>query len=107
MAEYSSSVDNGMAESFVNTFKRGYVSRMDLSDARTVLAQLPSAFEHFNEVHPHLTLKVRSPREFRLQQVEQLRRAQLNQSTLLSVWAVPGRKLRCLRRTVNPCDPPA
>lgn len=34
---------NGMAESFVNTFKRGYVARMDLRDARTVLAQLPES----------------------------------------------------------------
>jgi hypothetical protein len=42
-----------MAESFVNTFKRDYVSRMDLTDARTVMAQLPEAFGHFNEVHPH------------------------------------------------------
>ena len=49
---------NGMAESFVNTFKRDYVSRMDLSDARTVLAQLPAAFEQFNEVHPHSSLKM-------------------------------------------------
>ena len=59
---------NGMAESFVNTFKRDYVSRMDLHDARTVLTQLPSAFEHFNEVHPHSSLKMRSPREFRQHQ---------------------------------------
>jgi putative transposase len=56
---------NGMAESFVNTFKRDYVSRMDLTDAPTVMAQLPAAFEHFNEVHPHSSLKMRSPREFR------------------------------------------
>ena len=70
---------NGMAESFVNTFKRDYVSRMDLSDARTVLAQLPAAFEHFNEVHPHSSLKMKSPREFRRQPVEQLRRAQPEQ----------------------------
>jgi len=28
----------GLAESFVNTFKRDYVRRMDLSDARTILA---------------------------------------------------------------------
>jgi transposase InsO family protein len=41
---------------------------MDLRDARTVLAQLPAAFEHFNEVHPHSSLKMRSPREFRRQQ---------------------------------------
>lgn len=58
---------NGIAESFVNTFKRDYVARMDLSNARTVLAQLPAAFEHFNEVHPHSSLKMRSPREFRRQ----------------------------------------
>ena len=59
---------NGMAESFVNTFKRDYVARMDRGDARTVLEQLPAAFEHFNEVHPHSSLKMRSPREFRRQQ---------------------------------------
>jgi len=56
---------NGMAESFVNTFKRDYVSRMDLADAATVMEQLPAAFEHFNTVHPHSSLKMRSPREFR------------------------------------------
>ena len=50
---------------FVNTFRRDYVSRMDLSDAATVLAQLPAAFEHFNEIHPHSSLEMRSPREFR------------------------------------------
>lgn len=44
---------NSVAESFVNTFKRDYMSRMDLRDSPTVLAQLPGAFEHFNEIHPH------------------------------------------------------
>ena len=73
---------NGMAESFVNTFKRDYVSRMDLRNARTVLAQLPAAFEHFNNVHPHSSLKMKSPREFRRQRVEQLRRAQPEQPAL-------------------------
>lgn len=73
---------NGMAESFVNTFKRDYVSRMDLCDARTVPAQLPAAFEHFNEVHPHSSLKMKSPREFRRQRVEQSRRAQPDQPAL-------------------------
>jgi putative transposase len=68
---------NGMAESFVNTFKRDYVSRMDLADATTVMAQLPAAFEHFNNVHPHSSLKMRLPREFRQhqQRVAQTRRA--------------------------------
>ena len=56
---------NGMAESFVDTFKRDYVSRMDLADARTAMAQMAAAFEHFNEVHPHSALKMKSPREFR------------------------------------------
>ena len=63
---------NGIAESFVNTFRRDYVSRMDLTDAVTVLAQLPAAFEHFNEVHPHSSLKMRSPREFRRQRSQAL-----------------------------------
>lgn len=33
---------NGMAESFVTTFKRDYVSAMDRSKAQAVLAQLPA-----------------------------------------------------------------
>jgi putative transposase len=66
---------NGIAESFVNTFRRDYVGRMDLSDAPTVLAQLPAAFEHFNEVHPHSSLRMQSPREFRRHRSEQRRRA--------------------------------
>lgn len=56
---------NGMAESFVKTFKRDYVAFGDLSDARTVMAQLPKWFEHYNEVHPHSALKYLSPRMFR------------------------------------------
>jgi transposase InsO family protein len=59
---------NGMAESFVNTFKRDYVARMDLTDARAVLAQLNAAFEHYNDVHPHSALGMMSPREFRQHQ---------------------------------------
>ena len=56
---------NGIAESFVNTFKRDYVAHMDRRSAVAVLAQLPAAFEHFNRVHPHSSLKMMSPREFR------------------------------------------
>ena len=59
---------NGMAESFVNTFRRDYLSRMDLSDACVVMRQLPAAFEHFNERHPHSSLKMKSPRQFRQDQ---------------------------------------
>lgn len=61
----SSPQSNGMAESFVKTFKRDYVRRMDRSSAASVIAQLPSAFEHYNEVHPHSALKMKSPRMFR------------------------------------------
>ena len=64
---------NGMAESFVNTFKRDYVSQMDRSSAEIVFAQLPDAFTHFNEVHPHSSLRLKSPRMFRR---ELARRAQ-------------------------------
>lgn len=71
-----------MAESFVNTFRRDYVARMDLSDAATVLLQLPGAFEHFNEVHPHSSLNMKSPREFRQQQIELQRCAQGEKSAL-------------------------
>jgi putative transposase len=59
---------NGMAESFVNTFRRDYLSRMDLSDACAVMRQLPAAFEHFNAFHPHSSLKMKSPHEFRQDQ---------------------------------------
>jgi putative transposase len=73
---------NGMAESFVNTFKRDYVSRMDLADAHTVMAQLPAAFDHFNEVHPHSSLKMRSPREFRRHQAAQVRQVPIKEPAL-------------------------
>jgi hypothetical protein len=52
---------NGMAESFVNTFKRDYVSQMDRSSADIVLRQLPAAFKHFNEIHPHSSWGYKSP----------------------------------------------
>ena len=58
-------------QSFVNTFRRDYVSRMDLSDAPRVMRQLPAAFEHFNQVHPHSSLKMKSPQQFRQWQAKQ------------------------------------
>jgi putative transposase len=61
---------NGMAESFVKTFKRDYVGQMNRTDALTVLQQLPAAFEHYNTVHPHSALKMLSPRLFRQQQAQ-------------------------------------
>jgi transposase InsO family protein len=69
-----------MAESFVNTFERDYVSRMDLADARTVMAQMPGALEHLNEVHPHSALKMKSHREFRQHRAAQRCFAQVEQT---------------------------
>ena len=55
---------NGMAEAFVRTIKRDYARPSSLPDARSVIAQLPVWFEHYNTVHPHKALGYRSPREF-------------------------------------------
>jgi len=62
---YHSPESNGMAESFVKTFKRDYTSMHELKDATTVMEQLPSWFEDYNEYHPHKGLKMKSPREYR------------------------------------------
>ena len=66
---------NGMAEAFVKTFKRDYAGRMDRRDAPTLMRQLGSAFEHYNEQHPHKALNMMSPRLFR-QHRAQLRTTQ-------------------------------
>ena len=55
---------NGMAEAFVRTLKRDYARVNPKPDARTVIAQLPRWFAHYNTVHPHRALGYRSPREF-------------------------------------------
>jgi putative transposase len=55
---------NGMAEAFVKTFKRDYVWFGALTDAPSVMAQLPQWFEDYNEKAPHKALKMRSPRQF-------------------------------------------
>ena len=55
---------NGMAESFVKTFKRDYVFCHALPDAVSVLRQLPDWFEGYNENAPHNSLRMLSPREF-------------------------------------------
>ncbi len=62
---YYSPESNGMAESFVKTFKRDYVHMNPLPDARTVLEQLAGWFQDYNEHHPHKGLKMKSPREYR------------------------------------------
>ena len=55
---------NGMAEAFVKTLKRDYVWVSDLSDAMTVMRQLPRWFEDYNEKAPHKALQMRSPRQY-------------------------------------------
>lgn len=55
---------NGMAEAFVKTFKRDYVSANPTLDAETVIAQLPFWFDHYNDLHPHKALGYQSHREF-------------------------------------------
>lgn len=46
-----SPLSNGMAEAFVKTFKRDYVSINPVPDAKTVIAQLPLWFEHYNTLY--------------------------------------------------------
>jgi transposase InsO family protein len=65
---YYSPESNGMAESFVKTFKRDYVHMHILTDAITVMKQLPEWFADYNENHPHKGLKMMSPREYRRNQ---------------------------------------
>jgi putative transposase len=55
---------NGMAEAFARTFKRDYVRVSPCPDAKSVIAQLPRWFEHYNTVHPHSAPGYRAPREF-------------------------------------------
>jgi transposase InsO family protein len=66
---YYSPESNGMAESFVNTFKRDYVHVNPLRDARSVMERLPGWFRDYNEIHPHKGLKMMSPREYRDHQI--------------------------------------
>ncbi len=55
---------NGIAESFVKTIKRDYISMMPKPDSQTAVMNLAVAFSHYNEHHPHSALGYRSLREF-------------------------------------------
>ncbi|MBV7181468.1 IS3 family transposase [Escherichia coli] len=59
---------NGIAESFVKTIKRDYISIMPKPDGLTAAKNLAEAFEHYNEWNPHSALGYRSPREYLRQQ---------------------------------------
>jgi putative transposase len=56
---------NGLAEAFVGTFKRDYISGAELRDAETVLAQLGGWFDDYNTQAPHSALGMRSPADYR------------------------------------------
>jgi transposase InsO family protein len=56
---------NGLAEAFVGTFKRDYVSGAEPRDAEMVLAQLGGWFDDYNTQAPHSALGMRSPAEYR------------------------------------------
>ncbi|EPD6777329.1 MULTISPECIES: IS3 family transposase [Salmonella] len=55
---------NGIAESFVKTIKRDYISIMPKPDSQAAVMNLAVAFSHYNEHHPHSALGYRSPREY-------------------------------------------
>ncbi len=60
---------NGLAEAFVKTFKRDYVDGAELRDAKSVLAQLSDWLEDYNTRAPHSALGMRSPAEYRAEQL--------------------------------------
>lgn len=55
---------NGVCEAFVKTLKRDYARVNPRPDAISVMQQLPTWFEDYNNIHPHSGLRMRSPREF-------------------------------------------
>src|SRR5262249_31760048 len=56
---------NGLAEAFVKTFKRDYVSWAELRDAESVLTQLGDWFVDYNTQAQNAALGLRSPVEYR------------------------------------------
>jgi transposase InsO family protein len=58
-------IDNGLAEGFVHTFKRDYIHVLELRDAGTVLAQLGCWIDDYNRQAPHSALGMRPPAEYR------------------------------------------
>jgi general secretion pathway protein D len=55
---------NGMAEAFVKTSKRDYISVNPIPDAPSARAAIEEWMLDYNEVHPHSRLGYRSPREY-------------------------------------------
>ena len=61
---------NGMAEAFVNTLKRDYVSGADRATAAIVLDQVALWIADYNAIAPHSSLGYRSPRQYRQEVLE-------------------------------------
>ena len=62
---YRSPESNGMAEAFVKTFKRDYISVHGAPDAMSLMSSLSSMFDDYNENAPHKGLRMLSPKQFR------------------------------------------
>jgi putative transposase len=56
---------NGMAESFVKSFKRDYVYLDDRHTAAEVMAKIPTWIADYNQIRPHKGLRMLSPSEYR------------------------------------------
>lgn len=56
---------NGMAEAFVRILKRDYLLTLDLSSAKSAMADLAKVQNTYNEEHPHSALGMLSPVEYR------------------------------------------
>ena len=61
--------DSGLAEAFIGTFKRDYVNGAELRDAETVLTLLGGWIDDYNTQAPHSALGMRSPVEYRSEQL--------------------------------------
>jgi putative transposase len=59
---------NGVAEAFVKTLKRDYVSGAELTSAAVLLAQLPSWVADYNGIAPHSALGYLTPLAYRARQ---------------------------------------
>ena len=60
---------NGMAEAFVNTLKRDYVSGADRGTAAAVLEAVPAWIADYNAVAPHSALGYRAPLQYRAERL--------------------------------------
>jgi putative transposase len=60
---------NGLAEAFVETFKRDCVHGVELRDTETVLSHLGGWSADYNTQAPHAALGFRSPADYRAEQV--------------------------------------